>query len=407
MRGTVSLFKLTLKSIVSRKLTTLLLILSIGLSSMLLIGIQKIKKSAKESFSYSISGTDLIIGARSGDIQLLLYTVFRKGTPIANMSWSSVNKIRKFSEIEWLIPVSLGDSHRGYPVVGTSRDYFKHYQYGKKKSLILQEGTPFNHIFSVVLGAEVAKKLGYTLNDRLYLSHGLAKGNLPLHKNTPFHVVGILNPTGTPVDKTVHITLEGMTALHRSKNKVSNLTPQSITGCFVGLKSKFSIFAVQKRVIDWPDEPLMAIIPGVSLSRLWHSVSTIDTAFLMISMLVVMITFIGLLLALFLSLQQRRRELAILRTMGAHPSQLFILLMLESLLITLSGVVLGIVLMVTVGKILTPFLEDKMGLILTLNTLSSTELYLALSIVVFGVVTSFIPALLAYRKGLSDGFISI
>ena len=403
----MSLFKLTLKSIVSRKLTTILLILSIGLSSMLLIGIQKIKKSAKESFSYSIAGTDLIIGARSGDIQLLLYTVFRKGTPVANMSWNSFTKIRKFSEIEWLIPVSLGDSHRGYPVLGTSLDYFKHYKYGQKKSLILQEGTPFNHIFSVVLGAEVAKKLGYTLNNKLYLSHGLAKGNLPLHKNTPFHVVGILKPTGTPVDKTVHITLEGMTALHRSKNKVSNLTPQSITGCFVGLKSKFSIFAVQKRIIDWPDEPLMAIIPGVSLSRLWHSISTIDTAFLMISMLVVIITFIGLLLALFLSLQQRRRELAILRTMGAHPSQLFILLMLESLLITLSGVVLGIVLMVTVGKILTPLLEDKMGLILTLNTLSSTELYLALSIVVFGVVTSFIPALLAYRKGLSDGFISI
>ena len=104
----MSLFKLTTKSIWNRKLTNGLLILSIALSTCLFIGVHKIKLSAKKSFSHSISGTDLIIGARSGDIQLLLYTVFRQGKPIANMSWDSVTNIEKNKNVKWLVPISLG-----------------------------------------------------------------------------------------------------------------------------------------------------------------------------------------------------------------------------------------------------------------------------------------------------------
>lgn len=406
----MSLFKLTLKSILSRKLTSALLILSIGLSSMLLIGVQKIKQSAKESFSHSISDTDLIVGARSGDIQLLLYTVFRQGQAVANMSWESMTDIQTFSEVKWVVPLSLGDSHRGYPVLGTTLDYFEFYRFGRKQSLSFQKGHAFQTTFDVVLGSEVAKKLKYSLGDNLYLSHGVAKGNLPLHKNTPFQVVGILKATGTPIDKTLHIPIEGITALHIAPKKdvlSTDLTPTSVTGCLVGLHSKFSIFSVQRRITTWQKEPLMAIIPGVSLSKLWHSISTIDTAFLVISILVTLIAFIGLLLGLFMSLQHRKKELAILRTMGAHPWHLFVLLILESLIITTSGVLIGLMLMLGLGSILKPFLEEKMGLILSLTTLTPTELYLASSIVFFGLLTSVIPALLAYRKGLSKGFISL
>ncbi len=417
----MSLFKLTIKSILSRKFTSMLLILSIGLSTMLLIGVQKIKISAKVSFSHSISDTDLIIGPRSGDVQQLLYTVFRQGQPVSNISWKSIKHIQSFSEVEWLVPLSLGDSHRGYPVLGTSERYFQHYKYGYKEGLALQTGHVFQDPYDVVLGSEVAKTLHYKINDTLYLSHGVAKGRLPLHKSKTFHVVGILKPTGTPVDKTVHVPLEGITAIHlnlqnrspeRKTTQQTNqnrldLTPQSVTGCLVGLTSKFSIFSVQRRISEWTEEPLMAIIPGVTLARLWRSISTVDTAFLIITILVTVIAFIGLLLALFMSLHQRKRELAILRTLGAHPRHLALVLMLESLLITLSGVIFGVLLMISLGIFLKPILETKFGLILSLGTLSATEFYFATCIIIFGVLTSFIPALLAYRKGLSEGFISI
>ena len=271
----------------------------------------------------------------------------------------------------------------------------------------------FKAPFDVVLGSTVAKELNYKLNDTIYLSHGIAKGSLPLHRNHSFKVVGILNPTGTPVDKTVHVPLEGMSALHinnltsDSKLDSFDLTPNSVTSCLIGLKSKLSLFHVQQRIIKWEHEPLMAIIPGVTLSRLWSNIRTIDTSFFLITILVTLITFIGLLLALFMSLNQRKRELAILRTMGARPMHLAYILILESLLITISGVMLGLLLMIGSGYVLTPFLEEAMGLILSLYSLSLTELYLALGIIVFGAITSFIPAWQAYRTGLSEGFISI
>ncbi len=413
----MSLFYLTLKSIFSRKLTSILLIVSIGLSSMLLIGVQKIKNSAKESFSHSISGTDLIVGARSGDIQLLMYTVFRQGQPVANVSWESIDAIQGMSEVDWLVPILLGDSHRGFPVMGTSIDYFDRYRYGKKQHLSFKVGVPFQQPYDVVLGSEVAKKYRYTLGDTLYLSHGISNSNLALHKNKVFTVVGILNPTGTPVDQTLHIPLEGFTALHiNSKDEAAiqdirannlDLTPRSVTGCFIGVTSKFSIFTLQRRIMNWESEPLMAILPGVALSRLWSSIRTVDTAFFIITILVTVIAFIGLLLALFISLQQRKRELAILRTLGAHPMQISMMLILESLIITVLGVVFGIGLIMVVGLFFKPILEETMGLMLTFHALSFHELYLVLGIILFGGFISFIPAIMAYKNSVSEGFRSI
>jgi putative ABC transport system permease protein len=151
----------------------------------------------------------------------------------------------------------------------------------------------------------------------------------------------------------------------------------------------------------------MAIIPGVALSQLWSIISSVDTAFFIMTLLVSVITLIGLLLALFISLQQRKRELAILRTMGAHPSHLFTILILESLFITVTGVSLGVVFTMMVGLTLNPILEEKMGLILSLHTLSMIEVYIAVGSIAVGLIASCIPALLAYKNGLTEGFKSI
>ncbi len=402
------LLKLSFKSILNRKLTSILLILSIALSSMLLIGIQKVKISAKRSFSQSISGTDLIVGARTGDIQLLLYSVFRQGQAISNMSWDNFKNIEARLEIKWAIPLSLGDSHRGFPVIGTSDIYFNYYKYKRKKSLEFTIGRPFKSTYEVVIGSDVEKEFKYKLGNLIYISHGVSKSNLPLHKNKPFKIVGILKKTGTPVDKTLHIPLEGMTALHVNTTKDNiDLTPKSITSCLVGLKSKFDILSVQRQINSQSNEPLMAIIPGVTLSRLWNTISTVDTAFFIITMMVMLIAFIGLLLALFMSLYQRKKELAILRTLGAHPFELSIILMLESLIITVTGSLIGIILTIMSSLVLKPFFENTLGLVLSFKLITLTELYMVIGIIGFSLIVSFIPAILAYKKGVSEGFISV
>ncbi len=416
----MSLFNLTLKSMFSRKSSNILLIISIALSAVLLMSVQKVKQSAKESFSQSLSGTDLIVGARSGDLQLLFYTIFHQGQAVANMSWDSFKDIQAFSEVKWVVPLSLGDSHRGYPVLGTSEAYFDHYQYARKQSLELADGAPFKRVFQAVIGAQVASKLQYQIKDRIFLSHGIAKSGLSKHGRYSFEITGILKPTGTPVDKTVHIPLSGIQAIHMKDSdifyssgpngpllKETSLNPASITGALLGLKSKFSIFSIQNRITTWASEPLMAIIPGVTLSKLWQNISSIDTAFLIISVLVIVIAFIGLLLALLLSLQQRKRELAILRVMGAHPSQLWGMLILESVLITSASVGIGLLLLVSTGPILTPIIEEKVGLIISIQNISINDLLIGLAIIIIGIMTSIIPAFLAYRKGKSQGFISV
>ena len=417
----MSLIQLAFKSILSRKLVVILLTISIGLSTMLLIGVQKIKESARSSFSHSISGTDLIVGARTGDIQLLMYTVFHVGKPVSNVSWNTVNRIKAHPQVDWIIPISLGDSHNRYSVVGTTSDYFKHFKYGRKKNLSYQKGKPFNALFDVVIGSEVAQNLNYQIGDTIYLSHGTNKSASRRHDNKRFTIQGILNHTGTPVDKSLFVSLESIEALHidwkngvapLSKNSLGNdqintlsLTPKSVTGCFLGLKSKLSVFSVQRQLIDKFNEPLSAIIPGVSLAQLWKSISTIDSAFFIITLLVILVAFIGLVLALFMSLNQRQKELALLRSMGCHPIQIFLLLTFESLIITCTGVLLGMTLLISSGYFITPFLEAKMGLVLSLTSLTHQELLLALSIILFGLIVSAIPAFQAYRKSISDSLL--
>ncbi|MGA0241800.1 MAG: ABC transporter permease [Candidatus Marinamargulisbacteria bacterium] len=400
----MSLFRLAWKSMLSRKSMVGLLMLSIGLSSMVVMGVQKIKYSAQTSLSYSVSGTDLIVGARSGDIQLLLYTIFRVGKPVANMSWAALEQIRALPAVKWVIPISLGDSHKGYPVIGTTNAYFDHYQYGQKQSLAFEYGRALQGPLDVVVGADVARTLGYRMGDSLYLSHGTGRIARP-HANTVFNIVGILMPTGTPVDASLHVHVTAMDALHSRGGPATDTPPRTITGGLVGLHSTLSIFSVQRHIIDAFDEPLSAVIPGVAFSQLWASLSMINHAFLIITILVSVISFMSLLLALCMSIHHRQKELALLRAMGCRPYQIFLLMMLEALLITCLSVGLGMGLMMMVGRLLAPFLQAKMGLVLAMDTLTIMDGVWMGVMVVFGTLISTIPAIQAYRKSISESLL--
>ena len=189
-------------------------VLSVALSTFLLLAVERVRHDVRDSFSQSVSGTDLIVGARTGAVQLMLYSVFRIGSATSNIRWSSVQALERNKAVAWVVPISLGDSHRGFPVVATTSAYFEHFRHGDRQALVLAEGQPFSAIFDAVLGAEVAKRLGYRLGERVVLSHGSGEIAGNDHTDKPFKVVGILAPTGTPVDRSVHIGLTGMEAIH-------------------------------------------------------------------------------------------------------------------------------------------------------------------------------------------------
>ncbi|MNZ14854.1 FtsX-like permease family protein [compost metagenome] len=413
------LLRLALASLANRRFTALLTVFAIALSVCLLLAVERVRSEARSSFASTISGTDLIVGARSGSVNLLLYSVFRIGNATNNIRWDSFETVAQDKRVKWAIPLSLGDSHRGYRVMGTSTAYFEHYRYGRGQPLRLAEGKPFADMFEVVLGAEVAEALHYKLGDKLVLAHGVSTVSLVQHDDKPFAVVGILARTGTPVDRTLHISLAGMEALHvdwqngvpaRGAGKVSaeqaramDLQPKAITAFLLGLNSKIATFALQRQINEFRGEPLLAILPGVALQELWSLMGTAEKALFVVSLFVVLTGLIGMLTAILTSLNERRREMAILRSVGARPWHIGSLLVLEAFALALAGAVLGVGLLYLGIGLSQGYVQASYGLYLPLALPSPYEWTLLGAILAAALLMGVVPAWRAYRQSLADG----
>ena len=407
------------KSLLNRRFTVALTVGSIALSVMLLIGVERLRSEARSGFSNTISGADLIVGARSGSIQLLLYSVFRIGNATNNISWESYEDITRGDIVSWSVPISLGDSHRGYRVLGTDHGYFEHYQYGRKRNLEFAEGKRFEDVYEAVLGSEVARKLGYKLDDTIVLAHGAGEVSLIEHTDKPFTVVGILSPTGTPVDQTIHVTLAGVEAIHvdwesgappqpgenvsASLAKEMDLTPKVITAFLLGLKSKIATFQMQRNINEYREEPLLAIIPGVALTELWGVMAMAERVLLVVSVFVVLVGLSGMLVALLTSLNERRREMAVLRSVGAQQRHIFALMVSEAFVLTLIGIVIGLILLYCLIALAQPIIQDELGIYVGIGVPSAYELTLLGLVVLAGTLVGSIPAYRAYRNSLADG----
>ena len=412
-------FKLVFKSLQNRAFTSVLTLISVMLSVMLFIGVERVRRGARESFANTISQTDLIVGAKGGSIQLLLYTVFRIGSATANISYGTYEKLKAHPDIAWTIPYSLGDSHRGYRVVGTDGHFYRHYHYRRGQKIQMAAGREAQKIFDVVLGSEVAQKLGYQVGSKLVLSHGTEEISLQNHEDKPFEVVGILERTMTPIDQSLYVTLEGMEAIHVDWQEGAPPMPgeevpaerlvqapppiQSVTAFLVGAKNRIQTLHLQRMINQYPDEPLMAIIPGVALSELWEGLSYAEEGLQIVSGFVVIVGLVGMLVSIYNSLQERRREMAILRSVGASPQLILGLMVAESLLLTFCGSVLGVMALYGALILSQGWVEDTFGFYLPIQALSSLEWIYLGGILAFGTLLGLIPGLRAYQNTVADG----
>lgn len=409
---------LALRSAWNRRFVLSLVVLSIALATFMLLGIERLRADVRQNFSRSISGTDLIVGARTGSIQLLLYSVFRVGNATNNIRWASVKDIAAHPAVDWVVPISLGDSHRGFAVVATSAEYFTRLQYGNRQSLAMAQGGLMGDLFDAVIGAEVAARLGYKPGDRVVLSHGDGAMAANDHADKPFTITGVLARTGTPVDRSVHISLEGMQAIHldwgagmrlpgsaiaAEQARQQDLTPQSVTALLVGLKSRATVFSVQRWVGNYRGEPLMGILPGVALDEMWEIVGVGERALLAISALVAVVSLAGLVAVIMAGLNERRRELAILRALGAGPRQVLLLLAAEGALVTLAGVAAGALACALAVVGLQGWVQSQAGIVLQLRAPLPTEWMILGAILVAGWLASLVPGYRAYRMSLADG----
>ena len=413
-----AMLALAARSAWNRRFVLGLVAVSIALSTLLLLGIERLRHDVRQNFAQSVSGTDLIVGARGGAVQLLLYSVFRIGGATNNIRYSNVQALERERDVDWVVPISLGDSHRGFAVVGTSQAYFDRFRYGDRLALVIAQGRRFDNVFEAVPGADVARRLGYRLGDRIVLSHGdglIAQND---HADKPFEVVGVLAPTATPVDRSVHISLESMEAMHRDwiagapvpgarlsaeQVKQQDLTPRAVTAALVGLKSRAAVFSAQRRIAESGAEPLMAILPGVALDELWEVVGTGERALLAMSALLALVSLAGLVAVFMAGLNERRRELSILRAVGAGPRAVLLLLATEAVLVTLAGIVLGVVVL-TLGIVgLADWVQMRYGIMLGRQAPSIEEWTILGALFACGLAAGLLPALRAYGLSLADG----
>ena len=463
------IISLAIKSFRNRKFSTLLAIISISLSVALLLLVERMREQTKTSFTSTISGTDLIIGARTSSVNLLLSSVFQMGSATSGISVKSYEEIIKQPQVKWAIPFSFGDSHKGYRVIGTTKQFYQHYQYGNKQSLALGEGEWFKHSADIVVGAAIAKKLNYQLGDTLIVSHGEGESHID-HDNVVFTVSGVLAPTSTPIDRSLYISFKDMDSLHvqqkrfergadplallREKRKAEQkhgvddghekheiddgkshdshgshdwhsqendsahnsdhkhdhehdhnhgYQTDKLSGFYLGLSHRTQALPMMAFINKYENEALMAIMPGVALLELWSMMSLVEQVLFVISMLVVGIALSSMLIILLTNLDQRRREMAILRAIGARPKHVIGLLLGEAVFIITSGIAVGLAILYCVLLLIKPFILHHLGVYIELGAPTTNELKLILVLGLAGVIVSVWPSVIAYRYTLSDG----
>jgi putative ABC transport system permease protein len=418
MSGLTTL-SLAWRSVWARRATALLTILSIATATLLFLGVENLRQGARASFERTISGTDLIVGARSSSINLVLYSVFQLGDPTNNITWETAQQIASRSDVDWMVPISLGDSHRGYRVMGTTRDYFARYQYAGGQSLVFAEGQAFDDLFDVVVGAQVARDLDYKIGDTIILSHGVGATSFVNHENTPFRISGLLAPTGTPVDRSVVTSLGAIEAIHAGwqngtptpmsrginpdRLRQLDMQPESVTALLIGATSRVQVLRLQRDLNTYRQEPLQAVIPGVALSQLWNIVSVVERALAVVSGFVILVGLVGILSAILTTLNERRREMSILRAVGARGRTILGLLVSEAALIACLGAVMGVVVLYGGLSVFGPTLEARFGISPARALPGLFDLYVVLGLTVTAALLGLIPAISAMRRSVADG----
>jgi len=533
------ILRLALASLRSRKLTTALTVASIALSVTLLVGIETVRAGVRDSFAGTIRGVDLIVGARGGTLQVLLSTVFGIGNASGSVQLRTMERWQQHPAVKWVVPYSLGDSHRGFRVVGTSAEFYERYRFRKDGRLSFAAGGVAQSDSDVVVGWDVAERLKYTVGTPVVVTHGLRDIGTSNHEAHPFRVVGVLNRTFTPIDRSVYVTLEGIEAMHgegeygaaeaavpnrasvdgasrqgaspegasaknaavieanRRRAAAIPTTPPAgvpmampgaepppgtpmampgaepppqvqaqqappppsgalvmpgaepppqvmeqvkaaaekarkaaapkpappaeehgeehadeaehdhgddqITAFFVGTNNRFEALMLQREMNTDLVEPLTAIIPGVALGELWQNIGSAEVGLRVIAMFAVLISITGMLVALYSSLEARRREMAILRAVGAGPRTILALLVLESTLLAFLGCLIGVALVYGGLALAQSPIEQRFGIHLALRALGETEYTYLGMVMVSGMLIGFVPAWKAYRTSLVDG----
>ncbi len=429
----MTLFTIVRKNLTKRSLSTSLTILSVAVGVGLVLAVTTIQKQTEDAYRQTSAGFDLILAAKGSAMQTTLNTMYHLETSTGVIPYALYEAALRDPRVEYAYPLYVGDSYRGIRVVGTSESFLRFGEPIKAQSFRLADGRAFSGMFEVVLGSSAANRTGLSIGDTLTISHGLVEvaegAEAMVHDHLPVIVVGVLEPTGTAHDNVIFTDYKTTTALHSiefqnhlhadelgHEHSFDEIDVKQLDAVMLRMKNPQAALQLAGLInYPTPDNPfmrmqmardpffpfktvIMAVIPAQQISALLSIVGNAERVLKWVSSFVIVVALLSVLIALYNTMEGRRRDLAIFRTLGARRTTLLWIMMFESSAIVLIGSALGWLGGQLLVSSLAPFLMDSAGIVVRAFQHDSSALLVILLMIGIGILIGMVPGIKAYRN---------
>ena len=389
------------KSLRQHALSTIVTALSIALAGGLLMSVWTVKQQSQATFTGVNAGFDAVLGARGSKLQLVLNAIFHLETSPGNIAWSDYLDIKKDPNVELAIPIAVGDNYLGYRLVGTLPELFEKVEYAPGKHYAVEPGGNFFDVTrrEAVAGSFAAQKLGLKLGDKFHPYHGLTYDEKNQHAET-YVVVGILKPSNTPADRVIWIPLEGIQKM--SGHNVA--AADEVSAVLVKLKagSGGAAFRMDLAYNKQGDRLTFAWPIGKVMVDLFDKIGWFDKVLALVSYLVALVAAASILASIYNSMNERRREIAILRALGARRRAILGAIVLEAAAISAFGMVIAFVFYFGIMTVTAGIIRLQTGVVLDPLQFNSVMLWAPAALIGLGALAGIVPAVKAYRTDVAE-----
>ena len=401
----MNLFQLSWKNSRRKPLSTLLTVVLFGTGIAIIISIMLLSGQMEQQFKKNLGGIDMVVGAKGSPLQLILSSVYHVDVPTGNIKVKDTKFLKQEPLVEKTIPLALGDSYRGFRIVGSEHSYPAIY------NAELAQGDWWKNPLEATIGSRVAAELGLQVGDEFAGAHGL-ETTISDHDEHHYKVVGIMQPTNTVMDQLICTSIESIWQLHdheEEEEKPAVFDPlrpkrqtqvdQEITAMLVFFKTPVATLSLPAKVNA--ESALQAASPTIESSRLFSLLDTVSNAARLLAIFIMIVSALSVFIALLNSLKDRQYEIAVIRVMGAGPKEIFLMVVLEGLLIAAMGAALGLLLGHGGMAILAGYLQAGYHYSFSAWDFQSGELIVLLVALTFGIVAAILPGIRAMQTDIS------
>jgi putative ABC transport system permease protein len=416
----MNILKIVYRNLTHRKLSTILTIFSILVGVALVISIMLIRQETEDAFNQTATGYEIIVGPKGSPLQLTLSTVYQIGYPIQNMPLNVYELLKNDKRVKVAIPYVLGDNYKNFRFVGTVPEIFTDFEYKKGVKYKLKEGDFFSNDFEAVIGSETAERTGLKIGYMFTGSHGIeAYEGSDSHEEFKFKVSGILEQTFTPTDRVIFVPMEAIwkihshdaevkkaesdTSVHVHEDGIAEDYEKTVTAVLLKLRSPVYFDLLRRQINDNKYEGInaQAILPMFEIKQLFDIIGNINSILMVISYLVIFTGAISILVSIYNSINERRRDIAIMRSLGAKKSFIFGIIISEGFLISMTGALAGIFTAHFLIYLFSDKISEMAGIQISGTAYNSNELYIVIGTIILGMIVSLIPAIKAYRTDVA------